>query len=252
MKIISLLAVALVCMYSYTSSTAGDTKKQPIYQSKPVKKVLLELFTSQGCSSCPPADKLVSTLAQADTDLVAISFHVDYWDKLGWKDVFSNHEYTERQQKYQQTLHAQYVYTPQAVVQGQYQMTGSNQAGILNAVKVASQDDNSLNIEIEPSINNDSVSVACKLNKGLPANCRIYAVLVQNKVLTSVIRGENSGRQLPGYHVARSMKSIVSTKEEDTLQLAIPEDLKPSDASVIVFVQDNSSGKIMTVHEASL
>ena len=252
MKITSLIVIAALFAYSCTSSTAGVTKKQAFDYSRQSKKVLLELFTSQGCSSCPPADKLVSSLAQADSNLVVVSFHVDYWDRLGWKDIYSNHDYTARQQQFEQTLHTKYVYTPQAVVQGQYEMTGSNQPGILNAVKVVSEEDNNINIGIEPSMNDRSVSVSYKLDKKLPAACQIYAVLVQNKVMTSVTRGENSGRQLSGYHVARSMKSMPLTKEEDAFQLMLADDLKPSDFSVIVFIQSNSSGKIMGVNEVAL
>ena len=100
-------------------------------------KVLIELFTSQGCSSCPAADKLMGNIIAADTNVIALSFHVDYWDRLGWKDVFSNHDYTLRQQQYVKALHAESLYTPQAVVQGTYEMVGSNRTRVLDAINKA-------------------------------------------------------------------------------------------------------------------
>ena len=88
-------------------------------------KVLIELFTSQGCSSCPAADRLIGNIITRDSNIIALSFHVDYWDRLGWKDVFSNHNYTLRQQQYVNALHAESLYTPQAIVQGTYEMVAA-------------------------------------------------------------------------------------------------------------------------------
>lgn len=250
MRILFFIAAAFV--YACTSSTAGDTKQKAYQSTNSSGKILLELFTSQGCSSCPPADKLVSSLAQADTNLIVVSYHVDYWDRLGWKDLFSNHDYTIRQQQYARLLHVESVYTPQAVVQGQFEMVGSNQKGILNAVKTAAAQSNDLNLESYASLDNGSVTVTYHLDKALADGYQINAVLVQNNTNTPVARGENSGRQLAGYHVARSMKSMPLAKTDDNIQLTLPEDVKPENASVVVFVANVSSGKIVAVSQMSL
>src|SRR5579859_6935835 len=89
---------------------------------------VLELFTSEGCSSCPPADELASRVAsQYRWNVYVLSFHVDYWDQLGWKDIYSNAEYTQRQRDYAQTFYLNSIYTPQAIINGKSQMVGSNE-----------------------------------------------------------------------------------------------------------------------------
>lgn len=247
-----LIVIATVLMYACTTSTAGDTKEKSYHPANSSGKILLELFTSQGCSSCPPADQLVSSLAQADTNLIVISFHVDYWDRLGWKDMFSNHDYTVRQQQYVQALHVQSSYTPQAVVQGQFEMVGSNQKGILNAVKTAGAQSGDVDFNVKASVNDRSISVAYQLGKAVSSGYQVNAVLVQNQSSTSIASGENSGRQLLGYHVARSMKSMVLAQTGGDIQLILPDDLKPDNASVVVFIQHISSKKIVAVKQIGL
>ena len=95
---------------------------------------VVELFTSQGCSSCPPADALLADLADRD-DVLALSFHVDYWDYIGWKDPFASPQYTQRQRVYSQVFGKRYVYTPQMVVNGSFEMTGSDRAGVLKRIR---------------------------------------------------------------------------------------------------------------------
>ncbi len=246
------IIVLAVLAYACTTSTAGDTKEKTLYSTTSSKKVLLELFTSQGCSSCPPADRLASSLAASDTNLVVISFHVDYWDRLGWKDVFGNHDYTIRQQQYVQALRAQSAYTPQAVVQGQFEMVGSNQRGVTNAIKTAREQDDNIDFGVAASLNDRSVTVHYKLNRPISSNCQMVAVLVQNHSSTSVARGENSGKQLDDYHVARSIKSMLPAKNDESFQLSLPDGLKSDNAGVVVFIQDVSTRKILAVKQITL
>ena len=100
------------------------------------RPIVVELFTSEGCSSCPPADKLLAELANRP-DILALSFHVDYWDRLGWKDPYSSHQATERQNRYATLLDLASVYTPQIVVDGKWQAVGSDRADIEQALGLA-------------------------------------------------------------------------------------------------------------------
>ena len=100
-------------------------------------KVVLELFTSQGCSSCPSADSLLGELAEARDDVVALSFHVDYWDYIGWEDRFATSETTERQRDYARALGIAYVYTPQLVIDGSRHVVGSNRHAVKDAIDVS-------------------------------------------------------------------------------------------------------------------
>lgn len=152
------ILIAGTLMYACTSSTA-ENRKVERDETLSNRKVLLELFTSQGCSSCPSADALVSRMAKADTNLIVISYHVDYWDRLGWKDRFSSHDNTVRQQQYVRALHIQSAYTPQAIVQGQFEMVGSNQANVSSAIKKVRQKNNNLNLSVDAIVNESTITV---------------------------------------------------------------------------------------------
>ncbi|MEK7224336.1 MAG: DUF1223 domain-containing protein, partial [Bacteroidota bacterium] len=97
--------------------------------------VVLELFTSQGCSSCPPADNLLPQLARLDSNIIPLSFHVDYWNRLGWTDPFSSSEYSERQREYAKQLNLESIYTPQLIINGGYELVGSSRSAAEATIK---------------------------------------------------------------------------------------------------------------------
>src|ERR1700756_302855 len=115
------------------------------------RPILVELFTSEGCSSCPPADALLAELA-GRPDVLALSFHVDYWDRLGWRDPFSSPAATERQQRYAELLRLATVYTPQMVVDGKWQAVGSDRAEVEQALGSAAgtRDDGPVSLPFDP------------------------------------------------------------------------------------------------------
>src|SRR6516225_8160911 len=121
------LFLSLCLMVAITPAHAGE------------RPMVVELFTSEGCSSCPPADALLAELASRP-DVLALSFHVDYWDRLGWKDPFSSHEATQRQDRYASLLDLATVYTPQIVVDGTWQAVGSDRADVEHALDLARRD----------------------------------------------------------------------------------------------------------------
>jgi hypothetical protein len=131
---LSLFAVLLV-------GTAGATLGATAESSSTAAPVLLELFTSEGCSSCPPADRLLETLDRthliAGAEVIVLSEHVDYWDRLGWKDPFSSPQYSARQYEYSRKFHLDGVYTPQLVVDGKVQLVGSDRSGPIAAIERA-------------------------------------------------------------------------------------------------------------------
>ena len=233
----------LIILYACTPSTAGDTKEKSVVATNNSGKVLIELFTSQGCSSCPSADKLISNLAQTDTNLIVLSFHVDYWDRLGWKDVYSSHDYTARQQQYAQTFRSQSVYTPQAVVQGQFEMVGSNKPGITAALAKIREQNNNTTLDAKALINGNTIAINFSINNVTP-NQRLFAALVQTHTNTSIQRGENSGVQLEGYNVVRDLQTLPGTASGN-INMKLPSDLKTGNASVVLFVQDAASKKVV-------
>ena len=168
------------------------------------RPVLVELFTSEGCSSCPPADALLAELASRP-DVLALSFHVDYWDRLGWKDPFSSHEATQRQDRYATLLDLATVYTPQIVVDGGWQAVGSDRADVEHALDLARRDRQ----EVPITLGLAQGQAQIKLGPG--SNAAAASVLLigfDRRHVTAVKRGENAGRTLPHVDVVRGVEEI--------------------------------------------
>lgn len=161
---------------------------------------LVELFTSQGCSSCPPADAFLGKLAQRP-DVLALAYHVDYWDYIGWKDVHAKADFTQRQRNYAHNFNLRYVYTPQMVVSGRYQESGNNQAHILKAITNELAQQTEITLEYSTS----SLSISGPKQEG-PLNAYLVNYLKENT--TEVRRGENRGRSLTNYHIVQSLQKI--------------------------------------------
>jgi hypothetical protein len=166
--------------------------------------IVVELFTSEGCSSCPPADALLAELA-GRSDLLALSFHVDYWDRLGWKDPFSSPAATARQRRYADLLGLATVYTPQVVVDGKWQAVGSNRADVERALGSARRDRN----EVPVALVIDHGRAQIKLGPGGDgAPATVLLIGFDRRQVSAVARGENSGRTLAHADVVRSIEEV--------------------------------------------
>src|SRR5215831_4626337 len=122
--------------------------KNAIAKSSSNSFAVLELFTSEGCSSCPPADRLLPQLAN-DPNIIPLSFHVDYWDRLGWKDSFSNSEFSDRQKEYAKRFKLSSIYTPQLVVNGEFEMVGTNRSSAEAAIKKVFAENDQVHVNID-------------------------------------------------------------------------------------------------------
>lgn len=201
---------------------------------------VVELFTSQGCSSCPPADALLAELAGRD-DVLALSLHVDYWDYIGWKDPFAAAACTERQRDYARHFGLGYVYTPQMVVQGRHQMTGSDRAAVLAAIgREAAMPRMTVAIE-------GGAAAAAAI---LPArdggeSATVWAATFDYEHTTRVERGENKGRTLSYANVVRELRRIGAWNGE-AVRVALPmTDLATGSDAVAVLVQADAGGAIL-------
>ena len=161
------------------------------------RPVVLELFTSQGCSSCPPADALLASMND-DANVIPLSLHVDYWDYLGWKDPFSSTAMTARQRSYSSLQGKNNVFTPQLMVDGKYSTVGSNASDVRDAIKQAQAGALFLPITLTANAATQrlAVHIARSTDTALPKQGTIYAFYYTRQALTSVARGENSGRTL--------------------------------------------------------
>ncbi|WP_421988859.1 DUF1223 domain-containing protein [Roseococcus sp.] len=168
--------------------------------------VVIELFTSQSCSSCPPADALLGELARERPDVLALSFHVTYWDRNGWRDPFSLREATERQRRYSSTLvNSRYrgqVYTPQLVVQGQAEAIGSDRPAVLAAIEAAR---NAPRIPLTVTPNTTSVTMRVGAGSGVGT---VWLIGYDPLHETEVRGGENGGRKLTEANVVRSIAQV--------------------------------------------
>ncbi len=171
--------------------------------------ILVELFTSQGCSSCPPADRVLAQLDQQPLpgiEFVVLSEHVDYWNRLGWNDPYSSAALTDRQQRYGQRFFLDGVYTPQAVVHGQTQLVGSDSAKLLAAARqAAAKPQISLTITDFERANG---SIKGRIAGAIPPKTTLFAALAFDPAPTAVPRGENSGRQLAHVAVVRRLVNL--------------------------------------------
>jgi len=213
-------------------------------------KVVVELFTSQGCSSCPPADRLLGELAARD-DVIALSFHVDYWNYLGWDDPFSSVASTNRQRTYRAAFGLRYVYTPQIVIGGAAQEVGSHRDKVLRAIeRVRAARQVKVGIS-HPDRKTAIVRIAAGGTPSGPATVWLFAYDKSHS--TDIGRGENSGVKLVNTHVVRATREIGEWTGGDlkiTLPIAMM-GLEKQDGCAIV-VQAKNGGRIYGAAEFPL
>ena len=218
------------------------------------KAVLVELFTSEGCSSCPPADALLKLVNGSKTNggelVVGISEHVTYWNSLGWSDPYSSDAYTERQNAYSERFHLDGVYTPQMVINGAEQIVGSDHAGLLHAVEQEDAESPRLSLRIM-SVNRaaNTLTVNFVTSGDVPnQGADLMAVLADDADRSDVLRGENSGRTLAHVSVARSITRVarVKTAGELTVQIPIPASFQANQGHhLILFAQTPGNGRVL-------
>jgi hypothetical protein len=215
--------------------------------------VLVELYTSEGCNSCPPADELLRKLDCMATPtgqtIVALSEHVTYWNQLGWVDPFSNDAFTQRQNTYGENFNMDEIYTPMVVVNGSQAVLGSDRAAVLAAVSFQALP---LPVSIQvisARASGGNLFVAYMLSGKLPAGGgEVYAALVDDLDTMQVAHGENAGRTLSHVSVVRSFGKAAMLKagEQSILTLALP--AAPANAPgqhLVVFVQVAGQGRVI-------
>lgn len=211
---------------------------------------LLELYTSEGCSSCPPADKWMSNLKLTNDKVVPLAFHVDYWDYIGWKDKFSKAEYSDRQRKIAAFGGAGFVYTPQFVLNGR-DFRGSDGSrlnqGIENSLKLASRAN--LTLDAANQTNGEILikATAQAVKSNDIKNSDIFIAIYENKLVSQVSAGENSGRELKHDYVVRDFLGAyqLSNKNEFSKNITLKPEWKGRNAGAVIFVQDSRNGEIL-------
>jgi len=218
--------------------------------------VLLELFTSEGCSSCPPADRLLEILDQKQpvtgANLIVLSEHVDYWDRLGWKDPFSSSQYTARQQDYTNKYNFDGVYTPQLVVDGRFGFVGSDGREASSAIQKAIREQK-IPIEIS-NVSRDGNQVTAHIELHADQSFKggravLYVAIADNRAESHVAHGENAGRSLAHVAVTRVLKQVGAINLDSASAKDVTLSVQPraNGSRLVAFIQDPKSGHVLGV-----
>ncbi|KZL21766.1 hypothetical protein PsAD2_00390 [Pseudovibrio axinellae] len=166
---------------------------------------VVELFTSQGCSSCPPADQFLEDLVSDQTDVITLSYHVDYWDYFGWKDTLASPVFTQRQKDYAKSRGDAQVYTPQVVINGLTHMVGSDRDAIKRAIKDAS----GMSVKVDAMLDEHALEVQLSSSlKELDKKADVYLLGIEKEAVVKILRGENAGTTQTYTNVVRSILPI--------------------------------------------
>jgi hypothetical protein len=213
---------------------------------------VVELFTSEGCSSCPPADNLMATIQneKAGKALYILAYHVDYWDRLGWKDNFSQAAFTSRQRDYANLLHLNSIYTPQVVINGKKEFVGSNKKAVEDAIASSLLDSSAIRLNIKTNITNNAVEVEYETND-VGGKLNFIGNLVQKSAQTTVKGGENAGRKLTHVQIVRKQQIESVDSDRGKMSFALPSDYHDHEWELICFMQ-NSNGAIICATKTQL
>ncbi|MGZ4856058.1 MAG: DUF1223 domain-containing protein [Candidatus Angelobacter sp.] len=240
------LAVAsLVTAAIYVSIVVAKTTEP----GGPRKAVVVELFTSEGCSSCPPADELLGRLRQdlsaKNIQVIPLGFHVDYWNSLGWKDRFSSADFSQRQEQYARALKVDGPYTPEMVVDGTVEFVGNDAGQAQRTIRQQASQPEIATVKLS-SAAADQLAVQVKAPAST-GDALVMLAITEDNLTTQVGSGENGGRMLHHAAVVRELRQVGTLHDggiETTVPLKLQKDWKRDDLRAVVFVQNGPSGKI--------
>ena len=202
------------------------------------RPMVVELFTSEGCSSCPPAEALLGQLGQR-SDVIAVAFHVDYWDGLGWTDRFGFHQASVRQARYAKSLRLPSVYTPQVVVDGKGDFLGTDQRHILAELATARA-----GVNVRLAVVGSELAINVGDQPGAPLSS-IFLAAVLPQAQTAVPRGENAGHTLTEFDIVRGFRALGSWQGQ-AARLTVPLSSLPADATrAVLLVQQGGQGAVL-------
>jgi len=207
---------------------------------------VVELYTSEGCSSCPPADAVVAKIEKESTDkpVYILAYHVDYWNHLGWKDQFSSADYSKRQKDYARFLKTDGIYTPQIIVNGKIEFVGSEEAKLRSVIGTNLQNTSSNKISLNVAAIKPK-QATLKYTIGTADKNTILQIAVVEKAATSKIGGgENNGRTIAHVQIVRKLQAVASPAGEGTIDISLPDGFDSKTWEMIGFLQNKGSGAI--------
>lgn len=253
-----LLSAGIVSVYSYVSSNdscplkTSETASSVGNDGTEKRPVLVELFTSEGCSSCPPADRELTFLEDqqpvSGAEIVALAFHVDYWDRLGWKDTFSSADYSARQNEYSTANGRDTNYTPQMIVDGEKEFVGSDGQKANDAIAGAAGNEKG-SVALNANENEMTIEIGRLPKHG---NSRVLLAVAEDGLVTKVKAGENGGRTLSHTSVVRQLAEIGSidrNMSDFKTSISLPSDAqwRKENLKYVVFVQEKKNKRVIAV-----
>ncbi|MCV2880917.1 DUF1223 domain-containing protein [Actibacterium sp. XHP0104] len=211
----------------------------PVMAADVSNPVVVELYTSQGCSSCPPADALLNDLAARD-DVIALSLHVDYWDYIGWKDVFADPAYTKRQKAYARAVGSRTVYTPQMIIAGDEHVVGVRPMEVIELIQQHKARPGSVAMSLRRE--GGKVVVSARALRPLRGEAVLQLVSYEPQAVVEITRGENAGRTIRYSNIVRSWTPVARWTGEDALNMSFD---VPADQPIVAILQEKGPGAIL-------
>jgi hypothetical protein len=244
-----------ICVFAVSLLTISFSTKN--LNKKMIKEndgfALIELFTSEGCSSCPKADDIIEEIQKkySDKNVLVLGYHVDYWNKLGWKDIFSDASFTQRQEYYSNIFRLNNIYTPQVVVNGKKEFLGSDENKLISNIEEQLNEISAVSLKLNVIQNTEGKIGVHYSAEGTDAKKeQAILVLIQKMGTNEIKKGENKGRTLHHINIVRNIFYL--PLKEKTTNFTLPTGLQKEDVFVAGFIQDKKSGKIKALHTSSI
>ncbi|UII79947.1 thioredoxin family protein [Flagellimonas sp. CMM7] len=247
------LAMSLMAFYAGKKERAVEPENEAAKSDLYEPSIVLELFTSQGCSSCPPADVLLEKVKkQYPENVYALSYHVDYWNYIGWEDPFSKSVYTKKQRDYNRKFQYRSNYTPQLVINGKEHFVGSNQSKMhskINEYK-AKKTDNALDLNVSEA-NQNSIAFNYAIEGNLVGK-QLKVILVLDERTTSVKRGENRNRTLKNSNIVVAERYVPIVTKKGTSSITIPKLVSSNDKLTLMILIESDDLDITGAAKAQI
>ncbi len=240
------VGIALIAFLAAFTAPPADSAKHNTEATGVKGFALLELFTSEGCSSCPRADDLLAKVQTEakDQPIYVLAYHVDYWDRLGWKDRFSNALFSERQRTYARHLQSGSIYTPQIVINGNKECPNWNASTLQENISHALTTATGATLDLHVTQNNRSLTVKYQATGKTDAN-QLLIALIQKHAVNKIRRGENEGRTLTHAQIVRALTTVnLKAGLQGTQVIETPSDFTGNGWEIVGFLQNTNNGAV--------
>jgi hypothetical protein len=254
-KIFGFAALFAVAAIASTAFIKGSTLTETNKLSADNKGfAVVELYTSEGCSSCPPADELVARIEKesAGKPVYILAYHVDYWNRLGWKDQFSSADFSKRQNDYANYLNLSSVYTPQVIVNGKTEFVASQEGTLRNAIRAGLQKTPTAQLELNVAGITQNQAALKYRTDGDDKNSLLQVAVLQKQAVSKVERGENSGRTLSHVQIVRKLQTVALTGNSGTVNVSLPHGFDAQNWEIVAFLQNKANGSITGASRATM